>query len=380
MSTSPDRSNVTLTSGNILDSRAQTLVNTVNCVGVMGKGIALAFKRRYPEMFDDYVTRCQRREVRLGRPYLYKTDDHWIINFPTKDHWRAVSRLQDIIDGLEYLEKHYREWGITSLAVPPLGCGNGQLEWKVVGPTLARHLARFDIPVELYVPQGESPDVEQLALMPAPDDNHPPTDRFVPPEWVAIVAILDRIEHQQRQQYYWPVGRVMFQKLVYFATQAGIPTGLRFEADSYGPFARSLKQHIARLQNNGLATERQRGNMFEVRVGSTYGDAVTNYRPQMEQWRTAVERTADLMSRMNTSTAEIAATVHYTAARLEDEQQRRPTASEVIDAVETWKARRKPPVQRTAIIAALAVLGLQGWLNVELDEAAEQLIDELVDA
>ncbi|KAA0115023.1 macro domain-containing protein [Mycolicibacterium sp. P9-22] len=379
MSTSHERSNVTLTTGNVLDSRAQTLVNTVNCVGVMGKGIALAFKRRYPEMFRDYVARCDRNEVKLGRPYLYKAEDHWIINFPTKDHWRAVSRLQDIIDGLEYLEKHYREWGITSLAVPPLGCGNGQLEWKVVGPTLARHLSRFDIPVDLYVPQGESPDVEQLSLMPISNEAAP-IERFVPPEWVAIVAILDHVERQQREQYHWPVGRIMFQKLVYFATQAGIPTGLKFEANSYGPFASSLKQHIARLQNNGLALERQRGNMFEVKVGSTYGDAARNYRDKMEPWRTAVERTADLISRMNSSTAEIAATVHFTAERLGREHGRRPTASEVILEVEQWKIRRNPPVKRAAIVDALAVLGLQGWLDVELDEAAEELIDELIDA
>src|SRR6266487_775348 len=104
--------------GDILASKAQTLVNTVNCVGIMGKGIALAFKRRYPEMFKDYVRRCDRGEVQLGRPYVYRADDHLILNFPTKQHWRAVSRLKDIIAGLEYLEAHSREWGITSLAVP----------------------------------------------------------------------------------------------------------------------------------------------------------------------------------------------------------------------------------------------------------------------
>ena len=210
MSSLDDGRNVTLTSGNVLDSNAQTLVNTVNCVGVMGKGIALAFKKRYPAMFKDYVARCDRKEVELGRPYVYRESDHLVLNFPTKNHWRAVSRLQDIVDGLEYLEKHYKEWGITSLAVPPLGCGNGQLEWKVVGPTLARHLARFDIPVELYVPQGESRDFEQLELMPTPEDGAQ-ADRFVSPEWVAVVAVLDRVE---RRQNHWPVGRIMFQKLV----------------------------------------------------------------------------------------------------------------------------------------------------------------------
>jgi hypothetical protein len=87
---------------------AQTLVNTVNCVGVIGKGIASDFKRRHPEMFSDYVARCDRHEVRLGEPYLHKAKDHWIVNFPTKKHWRAVSRLSDVVDRLDYLESHYR--------------------------------------------------------------------------------------------------------------------------------------------------------------------------------------------------------------------------------------------------------------------------------
>src|SRR5437899_1683390 len=138
MSTSVETGNVRIVTGDLLKSGQQTLVNTVNTVGVMGKGIALAFKKRYPEMFDDYVQRCDRGEVELGQPYVFTEPDHLIVNFPTKGHWRAVSKLSDIATGLEYLEKHYKEWGITSIAVPPLGCGNGQLEWKIVGPTLVR--------------------------------------------------------------------------------------------------------------------------------------------------------------------------------------------------------------------------------------------------
>src|SRR5207249_2061854 len=141
--------------GNLFESKAQTLVNTVNTVGVMGKGVALEFKRRFPDMYEDYVRRCGRHEVQLGRPYLYRrVVPPWILNFPTKQHWRSISRLSDIIAGLQYLDRHYREWGVTSLAVPPLGCGLGQLEWRVVGPTLYRHLARLDIAVELYAPHG----------------------------------------------------------------------------------------------------------------------------------------------------------------------------------------------------------------------------------
>ena len=129
--------------GNIFESRAQTLTNTVNCVGVMGKGVALEFKKHFPDMFQDYARRCERHEVKLGEPYLYKrVTPPWILNFPTKDHWRSVARLEDIIRGLKFLEQRYREWGISSLAVPPLGCGQGQLDWRVVGPALYRELKK----------------------------------------------------------------------------------------------------------------------------------------------------------------------------------------------------------------------------------------------
>jgi O-acetyl-ADP-ribose deacetylase (regulator of RNase III) len=100
--------------GNIFESRPQTLVNTVNTVGVMGKGVALGFRERFPEMYEDYVRRCQRRELRLGRPYFYRRSaPPNVINFPTKDHWRSVSKLNDITEGLAYLEAHLAEWDVT---------------------------------------------------------------------------------------------------------------------------------------------------------------------------------------------------------------------------------------------------------------------------
>src|SRR5437773_10712567 len=115
-----------LLEGDLFASKAQTLVNTVNTVGVMGKGVALEFKKRFPEMYEDYLRRCTAGEVRLGEPYLYRRQQlPWILNFPTKGHCRSVSRLSDIVRGLEYLTRYYRAWGITLLAVPPHGCGQG---------------------------------------------------------------------------------------------------------------------------------------------------------------------------------------------------------------------------------------------------------------
>ena len=146
--------------GDIFASEAQTLVNAVNCVGVMGKGIALAFKQRFPMMYSDYVARCVRSDVILGQPYLFRqTNAPWILNFPTKHHWRARSQVAEIVAGLEYLKAHYHVWELISLAVPALGCGAGQLAWREVGPILYTHLAQLNIPVELYAPPG-TPEAE----------------------------------------------------------------------------------------------------------------------------------------------------------------------------------------------------------------------------
>lgn len=229
--------------GDLFESQAQALVNTVNCVGVMGKGIALEFKKRFPEMYKDYVARCKAGMVRLGQPYLFRgLEPPWILNFPTKDHWRSVARLTDIVDGLEYLEQHYQAWGITSLAVPPLGCGYGGLQWRAVGPTLYRHLNRFDIPIKLYAPHG-TPQEElardflagEVHIVPTPSPSQ--DAHTISPASVALAEILARIK---AEPYHWPVGRTMFQKIAYFATAAGLPTGFHFKKGSYGPFATEL--------------------------------------------------------------------------------------------------------------------------------------------
>ena len=147
--------NVTVRSGDLFASQAQTLVNAVNTVGVMGAGIALAFKRRFPEMFADYVRRCKAGEFKLGEPYVFTGEPparQWVLNFPTKGHWRERSRLGPIRDGLAHLRDHHLEWGITSLAVPALGCGAGGLAWEEAQPALLEGLGSLRIPVELYAP------------------------------------------------------------------------------------------------------------------------------------------------------------------------------------------------------------------------------------
>jgi len=357
---------VTVKVGDMFQSKAQTWVNTVNCVGVMGKGVAHEFKRRFPDMYEDYVQRCRAGQVKLGLPYLYKrVVPPWILNFPTKEDWRSVSRLDKIEEGLRYLEEHYREWGIESLAVPPLGCGQGQLEWRVVGPTLYRYLKRLDIPVELYAP-FETPHQE---LKPEFLDQDGAAARSVSqasaayriePGWIAVVQVL---EHLECEPYHPPVGRTSFQKIAYFASESGIPVGLRFEKGSYGPHAEELKQKITALVNNGLIREERLGRMFAVRVGPTFPDARRAYEGELKKWGAAIERIADLFMRMNTQRAEVAATVHYAAQELQRKLGRAPVETAIVKAVMEWKMRRRPPLDPKEVAIATRNLNLLGWIR-----------------
>lgn len=138
-------------STSLFDSPAETLVNTVNTVGVMGKGIAAEFKRRYPEMFVRYKEYCDRGALDIGQLYLYKTPNKWVLNFPTKKHWRNPSKVEYIEAGLIKFVQTYTEWGITSVSFPQLGCGNGDLAWSTVRPLMEKHLEDVRIPVYIHL-------------------------------------------------------------------------------------------------------------------------------------------------------------------------------------------------------------------------------------
>lgn len=367
---------VTTITGDMFSSKAQTLVNTVNCVGIMGKGVALAFKERFPDMFKDYVRLCERKAVRLGEPYLYKRlTGPWILNFPTKDHWRSVSNLADIVKGLEFLEHHYREWGITSLAVPPLGCGQGGLEWRVVGPTLYRYFSRLDIPVELYAPHGTTPfeltpeflgsgentSLQQPRILhpPAP----PPTRIY--PAWLALVEVLQRVI---AEPYHWPVGRITFQKIAYFATESGLPTGLKFTKGSYGPFAADLKPMLSKLVNNGLIEERQLGRMLAVYPGRTFADARKSFESEISGWHELIESVADLFMRIRTQQAEVAASVLFTARTLQKPQAEALSEYDVFQSVMQWKVRRNPPLKPEEVAETIRNLNMLRWVNLKPSE------------
>lgn len=137
--------------GDIFDSPAQVIVNTVNTVGVMGKGLALSFKNRYPDMFEIYKKVCEKHQLTIGKLMLHQEADHWILLFPTKENWRNPSKLEYIEKGLMKFINSYAEKHITSIAFPKLGCGNGELDWNLVKPLMERYLKPLPIDVYIYL-------------------------------------------------------------------------------------------------------------------------------------------------------------------------------------------------------------------------------------
>src|SRR5258706_11142211 len=194
--------------GDLFESQAQTLVNTVNCVGVMGKGVALEFKKRFPANFEDYARRSERKQVRLGEPYLFQDPSgRLIVNFPTKDHWRSPARVRDIERGLDYFARHFAQWGVKSVAMPPLGCGNGGLEWSEVGPLIYQKLHHLPIDIEMFAPYG-TPSTElktEFLAAPAQLSLEGKGRRLekMNPGWVALIEVLKELEDQP---YAPPVG------------------------------------------------------------------------------------------------------------------------------------------------------------------------------
>ncbi|WP_337060086.1 type II toxin-antitoxin system antitoxin DNA ADP-ribosyl glycohydrolase DarG [Kineococcus sp. G2] len=237
---------ITVTSGNLLTQDVDALVNTVNTVGVMGKGIALQFKRAWPEMFTAYAVACERGEVQPGRMHVWETGaltgPRFIINFPTKRHWKDRSRLEDVRSGLTDLVRVVDEHGITSIAVPPLGCGNGGLAWRDVEPLIAGALSPVAdrVDVRVFAPAGAPPAAEQVHRERAPQ---------LTPGRAALLALMSFYE----QLTFEPPTPVEVQKLAYFLQNAGEPLRLHFVQHRYGPYADDLRKSLRAMEGHYIS-------------------------------------------------------------------------------------------------------------------------------
>lgn len=359
--------------GDLFESKMQTLVNTVNCVGVMGKGVAFEFKKRFPEMYRDYTIRCKAKQVKPGIPYLYSDlFGTSILNFPTKDHWRSGSRLDDIVRGLDLFVENYRSWGITSIAFPPLGCGNGGLEWHSVGPVMYQKLMQLDIPVEIYAPFGTPKQQLAEAFLNRPENLEKEvqgrTRGKLIPEWVSLLEVLYQLE---KQPYASTVGRTIFQKICYTMTEQGIQTGFHFKQGSYGPFAPEVKEALNVFANANLILEEQLGRMTALKTGSEYPVLREKYKDSLVPFRRKIDKTVDLFARIkNTEQAEEVTTVFYAARTLKAQGNgQKLTENDVFNYVLRWKSHWDSELKKLAIATSIRNLVMLNWIKVDISES-----------
>lgn len=243
---------ITFTQGNLLEARAEALVNTVNTVGVMGKGIALMFKERFTENFRLYAAACKAREVQTGKVFVTTVHEldgpRWIVNFPTKQHWRAPSRMEWVVEGLQDLRQFLIEHQVKSIAVPPLGAGNGGLEWADVREQIELALGDLDTEILVFEPTTQYQNVAKRAGV----------EKLTPAR--ALIAELVR--------RYWVLGMecslLEIQKLAWFLERAierynpgDNPLKLQFVAHKYGPYANRLDHLLNNLDGSYLHCDKR---------------------------------------------------------------------------------------------------------------------------
>jgi len=231
------------TTGDILAEDAEALVNTVNCVGVMGRGIALQFKKAFPENFRAYAKACQRGEVKLGAMFVFQTgaltNPSTIINFPTKRHWRGNSRIEAVEAGLKDLVHVVRARGIRSMAVPPLGCGLGGLDWRIVRSRIEEALGSLNsLDVVVFEPRP-APDVQRI--------NHGPVVPKMTPGRAALVGLMDRYLDALLDPF---VTLLEVHKLMYFLQVAGEPLRLKLTKGRYGPYGENLRHVLNAIEGH----------------------------------------------------------------------------------------------------------------------------------
>ncbi|MGT2439943.1 type II toxin-antitoxin system antitoxin DNA ADP-ribosyl glycohydrolase DarG [Bradyrhizobium betae] len=344
---------VEIAKGDLLEQRVDAIVNTVNTVGVMGKGIALQFRRKWPANFKAYEAACKRKEVVPCKMFVFDNgglaQPKYIINFPTKRHWRQPSRLSDITCGLDDLIAQVKSLRIKSIAIPPLGCGNGGLDWSEVKPLILGAFEPLpDVEVKLFAPAMD----EQLREL-VPEAVRP---RMTPGR-AAIIKLLS----VYREMMY-PLTQIEVQKLAYFLARAGQDLGtLKFEKHKFGPYAPALRHVLTKMDGAFLTGVGDGSKPSEITVLKPALDEAEAFLKASDDKATGkrVENIGRLIEGFETPYGmELLATVHWAAV-----ENLNAGLNEVIEAVQEWNERKRQIMAPSHIKTAYDRLVAEHWLE-----------------
>ena len=339
--------------GDIFHEDVEALVNSVNCVGVMGRGIALQFKKAFPENFKAYAKACKRGEVEPGRMFVHDlghmTNPRYIINFPTKRHWRAKSRIEDIEAGLNALVVLIHDLNIHSIAIPPLGTNLGGLSWRDVGPRIKEALGRIDdLDVRLFVPGA------------GPADNRPNPSTKSPNMTRGRAALMCLMDIYVRALLDPFVTLLEVHKLMYFMQEAGENLRLKFQKGYYGPYAENLRHVLKAIEGHHIVGYLGGGDApgDELKLVPGVVDEAKTVLGRFPRTKERLERVSGLVEGFESSFGlELLATVHWIVAE-------NPSRSdeEVIGYTYAWNPRKRQFSERQ-IRLALRTLREKGWIG-----------------
>ncbi len=339
--------------GDIFQADAEALVNTVNCVGIMGRGIALQFKSAFPANFEAYAAACAHREVQPGRMFVFETgflaNPKYIINFPTKRHWRGRSRIEDIDAGLSALSAEIRRRGIRSIAIPPLGSGLGGLNWSNVRPRIESALGALDgVRVIVFEPH-DSPEQRPL--------NRSGKVPSMTAGRAALVGLMRKYLAGLMDPF---VTLLEVHKLMYFMQEAGEPLRLRYVEAPYGPYAENLRHVLREIDGYFISGYADGGDAPDKELSLVPGadEDAGRFLADHPATRARFDRVAQLVQGFETPFGlELLSTVHWVSTRGSARG-----AGDVIKSVYAW-GDRKRCFSATQIQLALDVLGKKNWLQ-----------------
>ncbi len=345
---------IELKKGDIFKTEVDAIVNTVNCVGVMGRGIALQFKKKFPENFKAYAAACKQERVQPGRMFVFDSglfvNPRFIINFPTKRHWRGKSRMEDVESGLVGLVRVIQERQIRSIAIPPLGCGLGGLNWEEVKDRIERAFEPLtDTHVVVFEPNGAPSSGQTVSAKERP--------RMTPGR-AALVELIQRYLDGLMDPF---VTLLEVHKLMYFMQEAGEDLKLKYRKHHYGPYAENLRHVLNVVEGHLLSGYADGGddpNKQISLVSGAYEDAqrfLANQNDTQDRFR----RVVDLVDGFETPFGlELLSTVHWVVTR-ENVFSRK----DVVSVVHQWNERKKRFSDRQ-IGVALDALAEKKWISV----------------
>lgn len=348
--------------GDIFNEDVDALVNSVNCVGVMGRGIALQFKNMFPDNFKAYAAACKRDEVQPGEMFVVPTGQltgpRYIINFPTKRHWRSKSRLEDIESGLQSLGNEIREREIRSVAIPALGSDLGGLRWNDVRQRIESAL-------------GDMAGVKIVVFEPgsAPADGRPNRSRDAPPMTAGRAAIIGLIHHYQNGLLDPFITLLEIHKLMYFMQEAGEPLKLKYRKAKYGPYAENLRHVLRSIEGHyilGYADGGDAPNKTLNLVPGAVKDSM-DYLQVHPETLSRFKKVSKLVEGFESSFGlELLATVYWVASR-----NLHKTEEEIVALTYAWNSRKRQLFSNRQILLALQTLNRQEWIETNLAEVSQ---------